>query len=128
MLHALHDLSPEKHPRLGREIFREQQSLLAERDGEHKLLEEVIDRDAAVGRIMRHDTVGVGCVFEFFGGRPHDDVVTGQLAVVDLRVFEREFREVGRVLEVSHPEDRASVQEAIRGLVRQGVYPKSLWA
>jgi NDP-sugar pyrophosphorylase family protein len=29
---------------------------------------------------------------------------------------------------VTYPEDRASVQEAIRGLVRQGVYPKSLWA
>lgn len=29
---------------------------------------------------------------------------------------------------VTYPEDRASVQEAIRGLVRQGVYPESLWA
>lgn len=29
---------------------------------------------------------------------------------------------------VTYPEDRASVQEAIRGLVRQGIYPESLWA
>ena len=44
----------------------------------------------------------------------------GKAAVKVLPVQEKWFG-------VTYPEDRESVQEAIRGLVRQGIYPENLW-
>ena len=102
--HALADLAVEQDPALRRDLGAQEDAVGAEADGEEEPPPDGSDLDAALPLVGRVDVLVARRVVDLLGPRPHEHVVVGHLAEVDLRPRDAERRLGGHRRDVLHVE------------------------